>query len=307
MRGTATSGARSISGLEAHKAFQFDGPDRMDGHPKIWWQITNSYRSSSAYPVAANEVARLSVRHYAQPMRQLADGTWIGVPAGPNVTSGSRGVTPITPYKQWNIKPERWVRHWQLIEYGMDPNPWRTNPRGTLMSLWVADEDRAPVQVYDRLQVTLWPPGVQEFWIEMNTSQNDVKAGRPNLVAYFRSVVMLKDIRMQTYRACDVSGYSIISAPGILQASSDVRYAVRRGSQCSLRTDGRYASKGEVFCDNGGTSATPVRRYPCRPADCGLPMGAVCEGPKNDFCSRGLGKYISYKAENSRRCPAALG
>ena len=158
----------AISGIPAHKAFQFDGPDRFGGHAKIWWQVTHSYDSGGTAP---DEVARLAVRHFASPLRKQADGTFVGVPVGPNVTSGSTDKTPITPYRQWNIRPERWVRHWQLIEYGMDPNPWRTNPPGTLMSLWVADEDRPPMQVYDRLQVTLWPPGMQEFWIEMNTSQ----------------------------------------------------------------------------------------------------------------------------------------
>jgi hypothetical protein len=183
-----------ISGIPAHKAFQFDGPDRLGGLAKIWWEIHHAYKSVSAYPVASNEVARLSVRHYASKMRQLEDGTWVGVPVGPNVTSGSTSDTPITPYHQINVKPERWVRHWQLIEYGMDPENWRSNPPGTLMSLWVADEDRSPVQVYNRLQVTLYPPGVREFWIEFNTSTNEVKARRPDLVAYFRNVVILKDV-----------------------------------------------------------------------------------------------------------------
>jgi hypothetical protein len=62
------------------------------------------------------------------------------------------------------------------------------------MSLWCADEDRATVQLYNRLQVTLYPPGVQKFWLEFNTSTNEVKARRPDLVAYFRNVVILKDV-----------------------------------------------------------------------------------------------------------------
>jgi glucuronoarabinoxylan endo-1,4-beta-xylanase len=183
-----------ISGIPAHKAFQFDGPDRLNGAPKIWWEVHHAYKSVGDYPVASNEVARLAVRHYASGMRQLDDGTWIGVPAGPNVTSGSTSETPVLPYRQFNVKPERWVRHWQLIEYGMDPEPWRSNPPGTLMSLWAADEDRSPVQLYNRLQVTLWQPGIRKFWIEINTSTNEVKANRGPMVAYFRNVVILKDV-----------------------------------------------------------------------------------------------------------------
>lgn len=179
----------AVSGIPAHKAFQFDGPDRMHGAPKIWWEVHHAYKDLNLYPVASHEVARLSVRHYASP---YDEGTDIGVPVGPNVTSGSTSVTPITPYRQFNVKPERWVRCWQLIEYGMDS--WRSNPPGTRMSLWCADEDRDAVQIYDRLQVTLYPPGVQKFWIEFNTSTDDVKVNRPDLVAYFRNVVMLKDV-----------------------------------------------------------------------------------------------------------------
>jgi hypothetical protein len=183
-----------ISGIPAHKAFQFDGPDRNNGAPKIWWEIHHAYKHVDDYPVSSSEVARLSVRHYASPMQTNPDGVAFGVPAGPNVTSGSTSSTPVTPYRQWNVKPERWVRHWQLIEFGMDPQNWRNNPPGTLMSLWVADEDRAPTQIYNRLQVTLYPPGIEKFWIEFNTSTNEVKPRRPNLVAYFRNVVVLKDV-----------------------------------------------------------------------------------------------------------------
>ena len=180
-----------VSGIPAHKAFQLDGPDRLGGRAKIWWEIHHAYKNIRSYPVLPDEVARLAVRHYASSFNA---STGIGVPAGPNVTSGSTSMTPTTPYSQWNIRPERWVRHWQLIEYGLDSDPWRTDPPGTLMSLWVADEDRAPVQLYDRLQVTLWPPGIRKLWIEVNTSTNEVKAGRPDLVAYFRNVVVLRDV-----------------------------------------------------------------------------------------------------------------
>jgi hypothetical protein len=184
----------TVSGIPAHKAFQFDGPDRLGGQAKIWWEVHHKYQPTGTDPPGAGDIARLSVRHYASPMRQIFDGTWVGVPVGPNVSSGSTSVTPATPYRQFNVRPERWVRHWQLIEYGMDPEPWRSDPPGTLMSLWVADEDRQPLQVYDRLQVTLWPPGIRKFWIEFNTSTNEVKVGRPNLIAYVRNIVILKDV-----------------------------------------------------------------------------------------------------------------
>jgi hypothetical protein len=194
-----------VSGLIAHKAFMLDGPFEPNGGPKIWWETHHDYRGNKTYPVnQAEEVGNLSVRYYGSSWKEI-DGKWIGCPAGPNVASGSSSFTPTLPYRQWKIQPERWVRHWVLVEYGMDSltiadyagGPLTTvsnPPRGTLMSMWAADEDRDAVQIYNRLQVTLWQPGVREFWIEMNTSTNEVKVGRPNLVAYFRNIVMLKDV-----------------------------------------------------------------------------------------------------------------
>jgi glucuronoarabinoxylan endo-1,4-beta-xylanase len=194
-----------ITGVASYKAFQFDGPDRPGGPAKIWWEQNNGYQGNKVYPVADGELAHARVRHYAISWRQSSSGTWFGVPAGPNVTTGSTSTTPTQPHTPFMLKAGKWVRYWQLIEFGMDsqtvadynggplegvPNP----PKGTLMSFWMADEDRPAVQVYNRLQVTLWEPGVRQFWIEYNTSTNEVKAGRPDLVAYFRNIVVLTDV-----------------------------------------------------------------------------------------------------------------
>jgi hypothetical protein len=205
-----------ISGIDGHKAFQFDGPDKHLGATKIWWEINHGYQDKLTLPLFSGDVGSLRVRHYASPMTNISPssnypvGSYWGVPTGPNVASGSTSSTPTRPYSQWNIKSERWVRCWQLIEYQMDSMTVAqyggvTNeqflaangyaaPKGTLMSLWCADEDRSASQLYDRLQVTLWEPGIKQFWIEFNTSLNAVKAGRPDLVAYLRNIVIMKGL-----------------------------------------------------------------------------------------------------------------
>ena len=149
----------AISGIPAHKAFQFDGPTASVGMRKSGGKLPQ-LRSSSAYTVARMK-SRVSRCGTSLTDTQKADGTFDRGSSRAERHQWIHGNTHHTLW-QWNIRPEKWVRHWQLIEYGMDPNPWRTNPPGTLMSLWVADEDRPPMQVYDRLQVTLWPPGIQE-------------------------------------------------------------------------------------------------------------------------------------------------
>jgi glucuronoarabinoxylan endo-1,4-beta-xylanase len=191
--------------IASHKAFQFDGPDRPGGAAKIWMEINHGYQGNKVVPVGPDEVAHTRMRHYAISIRQSSSGTWFGVPAGPNVATGSTSQTPMQPHTPFISAPERWVRYWVLFEYGMDtksiadynggplPDGW-TDQKGTLMSMWVADENREAVQVYNRLQVTLWTPGIRKFWIEINTSTNEVKANRGPMTAYFRNIAILKDV-----------------------------------------------------------------------------------------------------------------
>jgi hypothetical protein len=197
---------QAISGIDAHKAYQLDGPDRPGGSAKIWWEVNQGYKGNVKYPVHdQDEVCHCRIRHYAISIRQGPNGAWFGVPVGPNVSTGSHSLTPCEPHTPFMIRPQKWTRYYHLIEYGMDtltiadynggplPEGW-PDQRGTLMSLWVTDEDREAVQVYNRAQVTLWTPGIRQFWHEFNTSLDTIKAGRPNLVAYFRNVLMFEDV-----------------------------------------------------------------------------------------------------------------
>ena len=88
------------------------------------------------------------------------------------------------------VMPETWTRYWASFEHvvvgGVDY--WE-------LSLWVADENRDPVRILAGSQLLpsstdgLW----RSFWLEYNTSVNDVRAGRGDLVNYVRNIAMLRD------------------------------------------------------------------------------------------------------------------
>jgi hypothetical protein len=106
---------------------------------------------------------------------------------GPSVTSKS----PLEPQiGLFTLYPKRWVRYWGLFE-----------PAGEydVYSLWVADEQTDPVQLFDRLELQFRSnkdgtavPRLGKFRIEFNTSHNALAPERGELVAYARNYVVLK-------------------------------------------------------------------------------------------------------------------
>jgi hypothetical protein len=93
------------------------------------------------------------------------------------------------------IYPRTWTRYWVQIEQ-------RANDYD-LMSMWVADETRDPVKLFDRLPLSVRPTGtrpntIDYFWLEYNTSDNALKPGRGSMVAYMRNFVALQDAASPT-------------------------------------------------------------------------------------------------------------
>jgi hypothetical protein len=99
---------------------------------------------------------------------------------GPNVVSE----TPVAPQSgSFNIRPGTWTRYWVHIEQnasGYDP-----------LTMWIADEDRDAVKVFDRLQFNV-PGTIERFTLEFNTSANELLP-RGTLVAYVRNFVALRN------------------------------------------------------------------------------------------------------------------
>jgi hypothetical protein len=103
-------------------------------------------------------------------------------PFGPDVTNSA----PLSPQVgNFAVQPETWTRYWVLIE--QRANDW------DLVSLWVADEHHDPVQILDRIQLSV-KGSVDQFWLEYNTSSKGKGAALPERVGYARNVVMLRNL-----------------------------------------------------------------------------------------------------------------
>lgn len=116
-----------------------------------------------------------------------------GYSQGPNVDKADT----LEPRKgSFTLRPETWTRYWAFFEAppdGAKDDPWYR------FSLWVADTRTGPVLIYDKLKVRPSPKSQtaswESFWLEFNTSTNEVKRGRPPIVAYVRNVVALVGLK----------------------------------------------------------------------------------------------------------------
>ena len=93
---------------------------------------------------------------------------------------------------------DTWVRFWLFLD--LDNNEG---------SQWIADETQAPVLIHDRNLLTFsgadgtgtdTGPGIDQFWFEYNSSQSRTDA-MPDLFAWFRNFVVLKDLSFAEARA----------------------------------------------------------------------------------------------------------
>jgi hypothetical protein len=169
-----------LSGLTNHKAFQF-------GSDGIWFEPQTGFDGAKKEGFSqANAVAVSTARTY----------NWIGGPADWSQTDGNAagpGVTladPINPRLTMpTIYPNRWTRFWVRIDQ-------RAN-NYELVSMWFADEQQAPMQIYKDLLLSVRPKvnTVQDFWLEFNTSTDSYVRGpgQRNFVSYVRNFVALRN------------------------------------------------------------------------------------------------------------------
>ncbi|HUE86424.1 MAG TPA: hypothetical protein VMO26_10130 [Vicinamibacterales bacterium] len=154
------------TGIGNYKHFQF-------ASGRIWTEIKSNFSGRNGTPPAG--VADVEVRFYGQP----EEGE-----IGPNVTNRH----PASPMVgEFALQPETWTRYWVLIQ---PAGEWHE------FSLWVADENRGPVLINDRLQIKPnvkngWN-GWNSFWLEYNTSSKGLDEGFGARVAYARNIVMLR-------------------------------------------------------------------------------------------------------------------
>jgi hypothetical protein len=164
-----------VHGISDQKTWQFASPfDRIHTEVRM--------RYSMAANRAPGNVAIIDGRYYP-------DG---GSGVGPNITAYNTLAPRVGTFA---VRPETWTRLFAYFKTPASGEMWWQ------YSLWAADPQTDPVQIYERLQIR---PGRgsetgswESFWLEYNTSVGVAGSNRPNrppLVAYARNVVMLQGV-----------------------------------------------------------------------------------------------------------------
>jgi hypothetical protein len=161
--------AAALTGLANWKTFQFDFPRTAGGRPTIWAEVQTRFDQAGS----SSDLAAVRMRQYAT-----------------STLSGVTQLDPVSPVAgTFMLKPEVWTRYWTLIEM---PAFGTGDVR---ITLWMADVNRGPVKVLDRVPWKRDVSGkIEKFWIEFNTSTDEVAPGRGALVNYVRNVAMLRDV-----------------------------------------------------------------------------------------------------------------
>lgn len=118
-------------------------------------------------------VAKVDVRQYggAEKKGPVVDG----------VKYSSDTLAPLVA--SFSIMPETWTRYWVLIK---PAGEWYE------FSLWLGDENRDAVQIYNAARIKPNEKYWDQFWLEYNTSAHPAHC--PARTGYFRNIVMLKDV-----------------------------------------------------------------------------------------------------------------
>lgn len=148
-------------GMTTHKTFT------IRSNNKKWLEIRTHYGAEPPY------VGGVDLRPYSA--------------LGPNTRTGP-GDRIEPKVGSFLIAAETWTRYW--LEVDVRSNGFER------VSLWVGDETRAAVQLYDRIEMELDPGTIRfdgalgDFWLEYNSS---APRRGPSLTAYVRNLVALRD------------------------------------------------------------------------------------------------------------------
>jgi hypothetical protein len=182
-------------GLLRHKTFMISSP--LDNSSR-WLMVMTRYRDA-APPAIARADIEMSAREY-----------------GPGTYEG-REETMMPLLNNFQIAPETWTRFWVQVELRY--------PDFDRISMWMADETRDPVQIYDGLLVKSagWING---FWLEYNSSQSRRTSGE--LVTYFRNLVVLHNFTNPTRILRKPQGSNGVVGTTRLSAPKNVRAVAPR-------------------------------------------------------------------------------
>lgn len=177
------------TGISNYKNFQF-------ASGRIWTEVRSRF-ALGQHQYIPPALALVDVRQYGG----IGPGT-IRPPGYPPSDPGKYGGGAIGPMiAEFAVQPETWTRYWVLFKptggtfQATFQSELRTYPAYEF-SLWVADENNNPVLLIDRVIIGPNMPGWDfwnSFWLEYNTSTNEIPPGRGALVGYVRNIAMLRD------------------------------------------------------------------------------------------------------------------
>jgi len=147
-------------GIRTHKAYQLSYNGGGDSR-----RIEIRTRFSDA---GAGEIAKIDVRRYV----------WGG--EGDSAPMGRGGCGGQCQLNEFTVMPETWTRFWAFVDF-----------ESAQFSLWVADENRAPVQLFDNYPLVITSP-LNAFWFEWNSSQS--RTGGADAYIWFRNFVVMRDL-----------------------------------------------------------------------------------------------------------------
>lgn len=128
-----------------------------------------------------------------------------GLFMGPGTTNANSEILEPRVARFWP-KVNTWTRVWTFVEgsLGGGPvNPAKPNsPVSTEIvhvSIWAADENTAPVQLYDRLPMYSPVEDIRQFRLEFNTSETGVE--NPLMEFWNRNMIVLKGLTLASAKS----------------------------------------------------------------------------------------------------------
>jgi hypothetical protein len=157
--------------MQRHKTWRF--------MPGPWLAIRTDYRHAA-------HIGEFGEVYFTMPAaRYLAPGTTRGAP-------GWFGEMLQPALGSFYYQPNTWVRVWVFVD-GLDKEICQ-------LSIWVADEKRDPVQLYNN--IALYSPleegGLSLFQIEYDTSADSVLYPTKTVYSWNRNVVVLHNVSKAT-------------------------------------------------------------------------------------------------------------
>jgi hypothetical protein len=168
---------------------------------RMWWQIETNTETSGF-----EGVATLS--------GNISDVATSFAVSGNFVGAFENGLSPFKPGRRLQVGTEMMTvvttdytgttTRNLTVTRGTDGTSAASHTAGDTVSLshdyisaWVADEDNAPVQLYDRMPYYFGQRQIRNFWLELNTSIERIlpvkaTAGFPTLTGYFRDFIALR-------------------------------------------------------------------------------------------------------------------